>query len=199
MKWRGRPEEILQRIDVGLCLESPLFLSFYKDIFPKTKDVQKVVRLHYMIRISCFVQAFQKDLHLVSAFYSEPHLVLGILSTLYLYKMPAWWVPIHSKDDMYIYIYIWWPPPKKKKTYVFNKNSGIYSVSRTFLPVDLGSFFWGGHISKSYIENTKHVKKRLSKYNYPVAPVLFCHKTEKLKNWIHMENLFLDLSGKFSF
>ena len=49
---------------------------------------------------------------------------------------------------IYIYIYIYGgPPPPQKKTYVFNKNSGIYSVSRTFWPVDFGSFFWGGHIS----------------------------------------------------
>ncbi len=30
-------------------------------------------------------------------------------------------------------------------------------------------------------------------------PKLKNWKTEKLKNWIHMENLFLDLYGKFSF
>ena len=57
-------------------------------------------------------------------------------------------------DTQYIYIYIYGGPPPPK-TYVFNKNTGIYSVSRTFLPVDLGSFFsGGGHISKSYMENT---------------------------------------------
>lgn len=34
-------------------------------------DVRKVVRLHYITRISCFVRAFQKDLHLVSAFWAS--------------------------------------------------------------------------------------------------------------------------------
>ena len=43
-----------------------------------------------------------------------------------------------------IYIYIWWPPPPK--TYVFYKHTAIYSVSRTFWPLDFGSFFGGHHV-----------------------------------------------------
>ena len=43
------------------------------------KDVQKVMGMHYT-RISCFVRSFHKDFHLVYAFCSAPHLVLGILN-----------------------------------------------------------------------------------------------------------------------
>ena len=42
-----------------------------------------------------------------------------------------------------IYIYIWWPPPK---TYVFYKKTAIYSVSRTFWPLDFGSVFGVHHM-----------------------------------------------------
>ena len=35
------------------------------------------------------------------------------------------------------------PPPQ---TYVFYKNTAIYSVSRTFWPLDFGSFFGGHHM-----------------------------------------------------
>ena len=42
----------------------------------------------------------------------------------------------------YIYIYMVAPP----KTYVFYKNTAIYSVSRTFWPLDFGSFFGGHHM-----------------------------------------------------
>ena len=127
-----------------------------------------------------------------------------------------------------LHIYIWQPPPQKN---VSCKNSGIYCVSRTFCPLDFGSFFWGGTIYT--VNNTTknwHAMKRLSKSNYTVVPALSCNsteklktesiwrislgekqffsfsgfpqifwnssRTEKLKNWIHMENLFLDLSGK---
>ena len=34
-------------------------------------------------------------------------------------------------------------PPQ---TYVFYKNTAIYSVSRTFWPLDFGSFFGGHHM-----------------------------------------------------
>ena len=100
-----------------------------------------------------------------------------------------------------------------KKTvfqYVFNKNSGIYSVSRRFWPVDCGSFFWGGiHIfiiCKIYMTCKKETLKiQLSNSSCPILPQnwktkkLKNRKTEKQINWIHIKNLFLDLSGKFNF
>ncbi len=51
-----------------------------------------------------------------------------------------------SGDEIciYIYIYIFGGPPPK--TYVSYKNTAIYSVSRTFSPLDFGSFFGGHHM-----------------------------------------------------
>ena len=97
-------------------------------------------------------------------------------------------------------IYIWCPPPK---TYVFNKNSGIYSGSRKFWPVDLGSFFGGvtylNHREETFkIQLTKLKNRKTEKLNdsgslwkiqffsFSVSPQIFRNssvsKTEKQKN-----------------
>ena len=112
-------------------------------------------------------------------------------------KSKGWKLVEEKFDGVCIYIYGCRPP----KTYVSYKHSGIYSVSRTFWPLDFGSFFWGGTICKWYIQNKWYVcnEETLKKHLYSCSCPIWCNKTEKLKNRIHMENLFLDLSGKNSF
>ena len=87
-----------------------------------------------------------------------------------------------------------------QKTYVSCKNSDTYSVSRRFLPSRFWEFFLEGapYINDIYIyiQNKWHVTKRLSKNNDTVVPALLCNKTEKVKNWIEMENLFVHVPGK---
>ncbi len=67
-----------------------------------------------------------------------------------LYSMTVWDIitssyhtRIYNMYTMCMYIYMVAPP---KKTYVFYKNTAIYSVSRTFWPLDFGSFFGGHHM-----------------------------------------------------
>ena len=92
---------------------------------------------------------------------------------------------------------IWWPL-KKKKT-VSPKNSGIYSdsVSITFRPLDLSSFFWGApYICYSVVHSFLPYSAIVPEHQKTEKLKL---KTEKLKNQTHMENLFLDVAGKSSF
>ncbi len=52
-------------------------------------------------------------------------------------------IRIYSYTYVYIYIYIhmWWP--KKNVSYKTHVFSHIFTVSRTFWPLDFRSFFWG--------------------------------------------------------
>ena len=104
---------------------------------------------------------------------------------------------------VYIYIYIWWPPPPpKKKNLCFQQKQWYLQCFTHILACRFWKLFLGGShiliIYKIYMTcKEETLKIQLSSSSCPILPQN--RKTEKLKNWIHMENLFLDLSGKFSF
>ena len=69
----------------------------------------------------------------------------------------------------------------QKKTNVRYKNSGIYSVSRTFWPLDFGSFFWGG---APYINNTYKIDDMKWRDSQKTIIQLFLpYDAIKLNNW----------------
>ena len=79
-----------------------------------------------------------KYLHLVAAIFSEVWILFLLPKKSWPKKKKAHKIRGHILGDIYQ------APPKK--TYVFYKNTAIYSVSRTFWPLDFGSFFGGHHM-----------------------------------------------------
>ena len=101
----------------------------------------------------------------------------------------------------YIYIYMVAPPPPKKKP-MFSTKQWYLQCFTHILACRFWKLFLGGShiliIYKIYMTcKEETLKIQLSSSSCPILPQN--RKTEKPKNWIHMENLFLDLSGKFSF
>ena len=103
------------------------------------------------------------------------------------------------KSTRNTHVFFWWPPPKNL---CFQQKQWYLQCFRHILACRFGKLLLGGSqiliIYKIWMTcKEETLKIQLSSSSCPILPQNW--KTEKLKNWIHMENLFLDLSGKFSF